>query len=924
MPSGDEQIDDVPQWVAAIEADKQTGVYGALMSHQRPLSPVSLIQAHDDNSTWIAMTPVKQSSSAHGVPKSSGRPTQHADSIPGHAHDGGGSGASLREAPSSLGNLDRDAAQAYAGRGHGKLSPSDASRAPLQRAGSSSISSALRAASAQNEPEGFNAPANAFAPSSSFGSGLATPVHQLIESLRQELEDKNFQILELRSENMMQTAALRKENAEKCREIASLQLQVTQSGNKVISTALANNDGTARMREENQLLRLKIRSLEDERDALAAYTTSGHVPAALAAAQHEISVLQQRLEHANGVALDRSSALDSKTREVADIRAHVAQQQDQIRHLQHQLSSFMELDGGNAARADAAEAEVVRLSSELNKRLRQLHKVVEALERVREREAAATAAMEAHSTALAQAQAGLVEATAEADRWRSAVEILQKQHAESVDEVERYRERVETMERQRSEEGEALINAMKSAEAVRALTKAMEITNAENEMLKAQLADIRAESKKELLGLQRRCDEKAGVIADLQAELRSATSAALGVTASGGAVIDGSALFANVEAAGVEDGATGKGPLDAHSDVLAELRSVGGDTIGTMDFSFARSPHQQQQSHYARSQNPRSVGYGNGGSVSASKTMQQRLPHFASTSYHPSSVSGGGLAPSGLAGKASAAELTQLRLQCEGLSRRLQAREDRLQQMEGEQEQLFEINERLRNALDGMQIAAASGERMSQVPGLQSALQHAQEMKDRYSRYVKAAVARRLDAELESDSNAIMNGAAISPAMPLSSSLSPPARSEVLIQHVLACDAAMAMMARLMPPLHGLLTALRQQLDGDSPDGDGSSIFGGGGGGRAGSDGLLDVYSSSATGDAIVQARVTRCAVPAAEVLKIDDGTLATSQKKLPATLLDPKLLLPLIKESLDAVVSVRSELSERAAMAFGSSCNQQ
>ena len=87
----------------------------------------------------------------------------------------------------------------------------------------------------------------------------------------------------------------------------------------------------------------------------------------------------------------------------------------------------------------------------------------------------------------------------------------------------------------------------------------------------------------------------------------------------------------------------------------------------------------------------------------------------------------------GAGAAAGEGEALRLRLQLESLSRRLQGREERLRALEGEQDRLFDANERLRAALERamaeQQLVGGGSGGSGGGSGLRAALAHAEAMR---------------------------------------------------------------------------------------------------------------------------------------------------------------------------------------------------
>jgi hypothetical protein len=760
-----------------------------------------------------------------------------------------------------------------------------------------------------------------------------------IDALRASCEERSFSLLEAQRRHDEETRALRADLIASQRDCASLRNQLCRSGNAALAAALAGEGEAKAVRDEAALLRVRLATVTEDRDKLAARLRSGAAAAAAAAAAAEAQAARSDLAAAQSSLRSREEEVRALRADLAGARAVGQEQSARLRALTAEVSSALCTDGGDAVRAEAAEAEVARLSAELEKRLGQLHKVMSALERVREREASARAAVDAQSASLAQLTAGLSAAEAEADRWRAAVDKLQARHAEVVDEADRWREEVERLREERDAERDAVEAAVRSAHAVKALKKALDLQTEEKEGVEAQLAGARAESRRELAALQRRCDEQADVIAALRADLEVAAEGGPVGSSSAAAMRAGREGLTHAAAAAAAAAAATAASSGAAGHLitspLALLRGGygGGDDEGDDGGSGASDIHSVGGDTVPGSLLGGRIAGRFGGMAGAGGAASSAAGH-----------AGVGAASSarGVAGAASTVALLEreaaaLRIQCESLSRQLASREERLTLAETDREALLEVNERLRTELESLLAAAAAGERQqAEVPGLSDALAHAQTMQDRHTRFLRAAAAASLTTTAVRGGQAAggaeagattTTGSTVAAAN--GAATTAPAAPQVpasVLRHIQATEAAFESVGGLVRAVHGLSGAIRAQLDADVGHGGGPSAA------AAEAGGLLDAYASG--DDAILVARLAQVKMPADSVFP-RDGCAAAASSATPgapppppptplAPLTNPSLLARLVVEATEAAQTARAEIAERAALSLGQACTQQ
>jgi membrane protein involved in colicin uptake len=245
-----------------------------------------------------------------------------------------------------------------------------------------------------------------------------------------------------------------------------------------------------------------------------------------------------------------------------------------------------------------------------------------------------------------QLQAALSAATDDAARWRVSVDVVQAQHSALTARVEELKEQNALLQAEREADRQVVEAAARGAEAVASMSAALAAAKHENEQLTTALANARADARRETLALQRLADERQAIISGLHADLSAATAAISAMSSSCGDPAGGGG--------GGGGGGSGGGASDG---------GHGGD--GGLGIGGPRSLARR-----------RALAVGSTGG----KPIRS-LVHTGGAS-----VAGGiGTGPGDEGGAGARADAMSLRLQCESLSRRLQAREERIKQLEADQ-----------------------------------------------------------------------------------------------------------------------------------------------------------------------------------------------------------------------------------------------
>jgi hypothetical protein len=645
----------------------------------------------------------------------------------------------------------------------------------------------------------------------------------------------------------------------------------------------------ARLQETVDQLRLQLASSSLASSGTARPFVRARDPAAEAESS-AVATLRLRVQQLERATAEAVAGHGDAEEETASLRATVASQASQIRALMVDVSTSLQRDARDTVRLERAEAEAAASKAELAKRLGQVHKLVEALNRVKEREAGMAAGMEAQAASLASLQTALLRTTAESERWAGAVSVLEAQHAATGERCEALREAAEAAAARRADEEEAVAAAVESARAVTALSAALSEAGEEAARLSAVHGEEKEVARAAASALTKRCDEQAELIQALQGDLAAAIAAVAGGLGAG--TLSSSAW----------------GPPSAAGGGVAGRRSRGGGG-GVLQALLE----------------------GDG-----SEAFEPAFP-----SVHPASV----VATVGAGG--GPAEMARLRLACESLARRLRSREERLQSAESERDDLVEVNERLRHALEASMDAGADvpagGQEGTSGGALERALGHADSLLKR-----KMGADRALPTGGSGASPARrLGGAEDADPATLSALRTRAASSELalrlLLAHAVRSEAVAGAAAHLLRETRGLVYTVRAGLEEE-----------------AGGPGSFSGHTGAATEDALLAAQLARLPSPvgealagpqrewadlasrstegeeAAEVLRratsdpsaFVDGVLQRLRGgqalRLPQQLTDATLLRALLADGAGAVATVSAGLAERSAVRLGGECAQQ
>lgn len=528
---------------------------------------------------------------------------------------------------------------------------------------------------------------------------------RLVQHEREDPDELQLQLLESKSAHMRDVKSLR-------HEIDRLQQNLQDVRTQWDASQESEQHAYGQLRStQAELTALRVKYEDLDLRFATARASSAH-PRALEPLtldlQAEVRQLRGDLAQAQAQVQGGSARIAAQQAEIVRLQAESREKSEKTHALSAQLSSVLAHDASEIVRVHSAEAEVQQLRAELEKRLSQVHKLVEALTRVKDREAATNAALEAAKGSLQTVQRSVLSASAESERWKAAVAVLEAQHEQDVQQIEELAARVQAMEEKEVDDARALSSAVESAAAVRALSVALEASREEVSRLSEALAEARAEGRKETLLLHRKVEEQAALISALQADLSAATAAvtfslpAVPPSSHGGPPHHPSSTSSAVKAARRDAGTapgqggsaskSGSGPAGGVASMLQAL--LEGESVA----EGAHTPP------------------GEGQVDGRSNAVRREESHEAHASVE-----------SPLAAPLNA-EITRLRLQCESVSRRLAVREEQVAELEREQEELVEVNERLRSAVEE---ARASVRDASAAPSIEKALSHADYIRKR-------------------------------------------------------------------------------------------------------------------------------------------------------------------------------------------------
>jgi chromosome segregation ATPase len=171
------------------------------------------------------------------------------------------------------------------------------------------------------------------------------------------------------------------------------------------------------------------------------------------------------------------------------------------------------------------QQDLSQTKGELDVRVQQLQKVVKALNNLKERDSATTAALETQTSLVAELQDQLSHAHVECKRWKQSVDMLQQEHSTLTSTVASLTDQLEDLKEESSARNEVVSMATRSADSVRVLNAALDAAKTEIGDLKDQLASARLESRRDCISLQRIADDRQSLIQALQADLNAATTA---------------------------------------------------------------------------------------------------------------------------------------------------------------------------------------------------------------------------------------------------------------------------------------------------------------------------------------------------------------------------------------------------------------
>jgi hypothetical protein len=328
-----------------------------------------------------------------------------------------------------------------------------------------------------------------------------------------------------------------------------------------------------------------------------------------------------------------------------------------VKDLLHMLSMFVRLQ--------IAEEDAARLRRQLDKRQEQLSKMVKAFQSLKDKEASLSTALETANLTTTQLQRDCSESQIEAARCRESTAILRKRHEELTAELETFKLTAAHLAEKHAADQELVTVARTSAEQIAALNRALTLASEENQRLNDVVANAKAEFRRETVGLQRLADERQQMIVMLQADL-SAASSALSLSAGSGPLQDAPSSH------DADDGGSGMAGAGVGGRSAARRRGLQVGTTGGKPIVALKGLKRQ-----GLSDNPDETSL----TVDASAHGDGRVL------------------------KTSAAKL---QLEVESLMRRLQMKDDQIQSLQLEQDQLLVANERLLHTIDTLRAGAAA------------------------------------------------------------------------------------------------------------------------------------------------------------------------------------------------------------------------
>jgi hypothetical protein len=189
-------------------------------------------------------------------------------------------------------------------------------------------------------------------------SGISSYKH---DQLQQQLEEKELEILEQRSEHLrvvgllkdkLRDKELRLENAEtQLRASQQRAAAGTQRDVDKLAQALGSADATEKLQKTLDTMTLKYDASEEKYRQLVKASKMGESASTIAALQAELVGCRSQLRETTTQLEMKSKQLATRDADVADFNAKLTEQRATVRAMHDQLTTFIQAEGTDAARA---------------------------------------------------------------------------------------------------------------------------------------------------------------------------------------------------------------------------------------------------------------------------------------------------------------------------------------------------------------------------------------------------------------------------------------------------------------------------------------------------------------------------------------------------------------------------------------------
>ena len=580
--------------------------------------------------------------------------------------------------------------------------------------------------------------------------------------LQAALLDKDMEMLELQQEHVSVLSALRQEIALQQETIASLNREASSTPDSLYECK--------RLQAQLELCQAKLTASEERYTELFRTAGEGRLQSAVSQLRLQLAEANAALESAQADAAQSGETVRAQEAELESVRAHIYKQQASLRELSDKIQELV-------SKAAASDSDNVQLRAQLERRNDQIQKAATMLRKLRDREEAVAASVTLLNEKLSQA-------TADAERYKSAAGVLQGQQQVLNDHVESLKDRARELEEARRIDAEAVSSSQSNAQQATNLSLTYDSLRRERDALSSALENARVEARRETIALQRLADERQRLIVSLQADLNAATNA-IKQLASPSPCAPASPNPSSSDSVGSSSSqisGTVKPPQSASADLNATTQGASAFISNNRTFS-ASSPATARSRRSAQM-----IG------------ISDRSP--AANEATPAARDSPG----------SVVELVQLRLQCESLSHKLRAQSERVAELERDQDDLLAVNDRLRRMLrnhsneHGPSSSADNGDGVGSGSGSGSAASTPRRP-SRTAPALPSAPAITTTAAASAESS----------AMP-SSSTATPAVITALAEDVQRSEAVFGDVRTLLLALNRLFTYLRSRVEGQDAD----------------------------------------------------------------------------------------------------------